>query len=197
MPTIAENLQTLIDIKADLKGSLTAQGKEVSDSFATYAGAIDALENPDNIEYLLTVDGETAVYAQLHGEEKVDLTATANDIREGSVAVVNSGVITGEKFIPPYVAAYGTKFALADSEATLDGYETNYNQIMLSLAPYDSSINASTAVNYISIGDSLYEVGTGTKVSDITKDVDNDQIFLGITPTAKSVLRFFVVREEV
>lgn len=197
MKTIAENLQILVDQKKAIKQSLENQGKEPTEKISTYAGLIDSLENPDQVTYCVTVDGENKAYAVLYGEERAELTATPNDIRLGTTAITDKGITEGEKDIPSYYSAYGSKFALAGSEASIKGYETNYNQIMLSLATYESSMSKSTAVNYVSIGDSLYEVGSGKKISDITKDAENNQIFLGIIPTEILVIRFFLVREEV
>ena len=95
MVTIAEKLQKLLDIKAGLKTALESQSKEPTDNFASYAGLVSGLENPEKVEYFVTADGENKKYAQLVGEEKVDLTATENDIREGKVAIIDDGVATG------------------------------------------------------------------------------------------------------
>lgn len=197
MPSIAENLQTLINIKNGLKDALNRQGKAPTNAMGSYAGLIDGLENPERVVYTVTLDGENEVFAQLYGEEKVQLTATPNDIREGSVAITETGVITGEKFIPSYISAHGAKLTPANKPVTLSSYESIYDQIMVTLAPFESSINESVAIRYVSIGDSIYDVTTGSKVSDIKKDIANEQIVLGITPTEKSVLRYFVLREEV
>jgi hypothetical protein len=197
MPSIAENLQTLINIKNGLKEALNRQGKAPTNAMGSYAGLIDGLENPERVVYTVTLDGENEVFAQLHGEEKVQLTATPNDIREGSVAITETGVITGEKFIPSYISRYGKKYVLANSEAVITGAATDYKQIMISIAPFDSSLDASVGINYVSVDDSVYDVNTGLKVASITKDVANDRVNLGVIATEKSVLRYFLVEEEV
>lgn len=96
MPTIAENLQTLIEQKAAIKEALQNQGKEPTDSLSSYADLIGSLENPDRIIYCLTVDGVNKTYAQLHSEEKVTLTATEDDIRLGTTAITSSGYTEGK-----------------------------------------------------------------------------------------------------
>lgn len=197
MPTTAELLQTLVDIKAGLKTALEKQSKEPTDAFSTYAGLIDGLENPDKVEYFVTCDGTIKKYAQLVGEEKVELTATANDVREGTSVIVDSGYLEGEKYIPSYHSRYGKKAVTSGSEAIITGDETDYEQIMVSIAPFNSSLDESVAVMYVSVDNAMYEVNTGNKISDITKDVNNEQVNLGIVVDELSILRFFLVREEV
>ena len=198
METIAENLQILVNEKQAIKQALENQGKEPTDKIATYSRLIDELENPDKVVYLVTPDdGTTTIYAQLVGQEKVDLNATPNDIRIGMKAVTNSGVVDGEKDIPAYFSRYGTKKVSANKEATITGYETDYKEMLVTIATFDSSISNSTVIKYVSIDDAIYEVGTGTKVSNISKDIENEQVSLGIIVKETSVLRFFLVREEV
>ena len=197
MATIEENLQALRDIKAGIKTSLENQNKEPTDSFASYSGLVDDLENPDDITYCVTLDGENKAYAQLYGQEEITLTATANDIRINTSAITGNGYTEGEKEIPSYFSSYGYKIVPANSEATLTIHECDYKKLMVTIATYDSSASESVSVDYTSVEDSMYESKSATKVADITKDVDNEVIKLGITVTAKSVLRYFVTREEI
>lgn len=196
MPTIAENLQTLVGLKTDIKASLQSQGKEVSDSLSTYAGLIDSLENPDEVTYCVTVDGVNKAYAQLYGEKKVELTATENDIRLGTSAITNTGYTEGIKDIPGYIVRYGKKAVDAGTEAVIP-WEPGYKTLLVTLAPFNSSIDNSTAVNYTSVDSGIYEVNSTIKISDISIDTDNEQINLGITQDVMSILRYFIVREEV
>lgn len=197
MATIQENLQTLRDIKSDLKTSLEAQSKEPTNQFVTYSDLVDSLENPDEITYCVTLDGESKAYAQLHGEEEITLTATANDIRINTSAITDVGYTEGTKEIPSYYSRYGKKLIPAGSEAKLTNHEADYKSLMITIAPLVSTAEESVAVKCVSVEDSIYEATTGTKLSDVTKDINNEIIDLGITVTEKSVLRYFVVREEV
>lgn len=196
METIAENLQILVDQKKAIKESLENQGKEPTEKISTYAGLINELENPDQVTYCVTVDGENKAYAVLYGEERAELTATPNDIRLGTVAITDKGITEGEKDIPAYFSRYGTKKVSANTEAIITGDETDYKKMMVTIATFNSSISKSNVVKYVSIDDAIYEVGTGTKVADISKDIEKEQISLGITVEETSVLRFFLVREE-
>ena len=51
MATIAENLQTLKDIKDDIKDAIIEKGVSVadSDSFSTYAGKIGEINNVNEV----------------------------------------------------------------------------------------------------------------------------------------------------
>lgn len=196
MPTIAENLQTLIDQKAAIKAALESQGKEPTEALGSYAGLIDTLENPEKVVYCVTVDGEDKKFAQLYGEQKVDLTATANDIRIGTTAITDAGYLEGTKVIPAYYVGYGKKIVLADNDVTITNPQYDYKELMITIAPYDTSVNESVSVEYVSIEDSMYEAKSATKISDISKDLINGQVNLGITATEKSVVRYFITREE-
>lgn len=198
MATIAENLQTLVNNKAAIKAALEKKEKNPSDVLGSYAELIEELDNEEQVSYVLTnADGTQKVYAQLSSKEPVTLTAGANDIRLNTSAITNDGYTEGTKDIPAYFATYGRKFVLADNEVTLTSPEFNYKNIMVTIAPFNSSVDESVEVNYASIDDSMYEANSTTKVSDITVDLENETIHFGITVSELSVLRYFVVREEV
>ena len=197
METIAENLQILVNEKQAIKQALENQGKEPTEKINQYAGLIDELENPEKTVYLFTPDdGETTVYAQLVGQEKVDLNATPNDIRIGTKAVTNSGVVDGDKVIPAYYSSYGVRKFTADKEVKIKMKEYDYKSLMASMATFNNSLSESVCINLASVGDSMYECKSNTKTSDITKDSENGQIDFGITTEEDSVIRYFVVREE-
>lgn len=196
MPTIAENLQTLVELKGAIKASLQSQGKEVSDSLSTYAGLIDSLENPDEVIYCVTVDGVNKAYAQLYGKKKVELTATENDIRLGTSAITNTGYTDGKKDIPGYYVIYGYKAVQAGIEAVIN-YWPGIESLLVTIVPFDTSVSDSVAVKYVSVDKAMYESNSTTKISDISVDTVNERINLGVTPDVRSILRYFVVRKEV
>lgn len=198
MATIAENLQTLVNNKAAIKAALEKKEKNPSDVLGSYAELIEELDNEEQVSYVLTnADGTQKVYAQLSSKEPVTLTAGANDIRLNTSAITNDGYTEGTKDIPAYYSRYGHKFVQAGTEAMIDNHEIDYESLMVTIAPFNSSVDESVSVNYVSIDDSMYEAKSTTKLSDITKDVENETIHLGITVSELSVLRYFVVREEV
>ena len=198
MATIAENLQTLVDQKAAIKSALEEKGKAPTEKLGTYPDLIKELDNEEQISYVLaTSDGTQRAYTQLSSKTPITLTATANDIRQQTTAITNKGFVEGTKDIPAYYCSYGYKIIPAGQEATIISHETGYKNILVTITSYNSSVDKSVSVGYSSVDDSMYEAKSTTKISNITKDLENEQIKLGITVTEKSVLRYFVVREEV
>lgn len=129
------------------------------------------------------------------GQETV-FTATDNDVREGLVYASDKGVSTGTKIIPAYYARCGRKFVLAGNEATITIPEYDYDNLIVTISTYDLSALESVLTTYVSVDDAMYLAGNNTKVSDIEIDVENRQINLGIIVNEKSVLRYFVIKEE-
>lgn len=198
MATIAENLQTLVNNKAAIKAALEKKEKNPSDVLGSYAELIEELDNEEQVSYVLTnADGTQKVYAQLSSKEPVTLTAKANDIRLNTSAITNDGYTEGTKDIPAYFSMYGKKIVYENEEATLTNHETDYKNLMVTITPFNSSLDESVEVTYASIDDSMYEAKSTTKISDITVDLDTETIHFGVTVTELSVLRYFVVRKEV
>lgn len=82
MATVAENLQTLIDIKDDIKSSIIAKGVPVADTdgFATYPSKIDAIQSGGGGAVKI-VDGTRFAYStftEWPGYDVSDMTDTTN-----------------------------------------------------------------------------------------------------------------------
>lgn len=201
MATIAENLQTLINHKAAIKAALDRQSKEPTDALGAYAGLIDSLENPDKVEYFVTTGaGEKKAYAQLVGEEKVDLTATANDIREGTVAIIDSGVAEGEKFIPGYHTSQGFRVIDVGSELKiqlLDFDKYDYTKFQAVITPFNTSLDDSVAVTKAVIEDCVYNANSTDAISNVKKDDANKTILFGIINDGDVplIIRYFTYKE--
>ena len=198
MGTIYDKLNHLKNSKNAIKAALEAKGKEPTEALSTYAQSITELDNEEQVSYVLAnADGTQKVYAQLSSKDPITLTATENDIRLGSTAITNEGYIEGAKDIPAYYSSYGEKVLQAGEEATITIHEYDYKSLMVTIAPYNTNIDGSTAIKYVSVDNAIYEAKDTTKLGDITTDTENERINLGISVTEKSVLRYFVVREEV
>lgn len=199
MATIAENLQVLVDQKAAIKAALENQGKAPTDTLSTYAGLIDSLENPDEVTYCVTIDGENKVYAQLYGQEKVTLTATANDIRENTSAITNKGYTEGSKKIPSYQSKKGVFYIPANTEIKLfDENNYNFTKFQATLAVFNNSIDDSVQVDRVTVDEALYKANSTEKLADLSKDDTNAQIDFGITNgNTPAVMRYFIMREEI
>lgn len=155
-------------------------------------------EEAQNVYLLVTEDGEE--FVQLNGQEEVDLTATANDIRLGTTAVTEKGVTTGEKFIPAYHTSQGTKLIRANSMFILsfDDMTYDYTQLQAMTAPFNTSLSNSVAIDRVVINDSVYNTGSTEVISTVTKDDENKSINLGITNgDSPYVIRYFTYREEI
>lgn len=154
-------------------------------------GGSSGIENTYVIE---DIDGNQ--YTGVSVDKYTLFTATDNDVREGAVYASDGGISTGTKFIPPYYVRCGYKYVSAGKEANISCPEYDYQNIIVTIATYNTNWQQSTILKYVSIDNSLYNVVDNTKVSDITVDYENERINLGITVNEKSVLRYFIVREE-
>lgn len=199
METIAENLQILVDQKQAIKESLENQGKEPTEKISTYAGLIAELENPEQVTYCVTVDGENKTYATLYGEERAELTATPNDIRTGTVAITDDGLTTGEKDIPAYHTTQGYQLILPNSEFKIpltDGNKYDYTKLQAMTMPFNKNIANSVAVDRAVIEDKVYNVGSTEVVANVTKDDANKSILLGvINGSTPAIVRYFTYKE--
>ena len=145
---------------------------------------------------LMFVDEAGNEFVGVVTDSEMILTASDNDVREGAVYVSDNGLSVGTKNIPVYYARYGSKFVLANNKATLSVPEYDYDSIMITISTYNSSLSESVTSTYLSVYDSMYIAGNNIKVSDIIVDKENEEISLGITVSEKSVLRYFVIKEE-
>lgn len=167
---------------------------EISDGFY-----YERCFSEDQTVYLLKLSETESVYAQLSGNETVELTATANDIRLGTTAVINSGVIEGKKNIPAYHTEQGVKAIRPNSNFLIQFFskQYDYTKLQAMTAPFNKSLSESVAVDRIIIEDSVYIPGSSEIISTVTKDDDSKSINLGITNgDSPSVIRYFTYREE-
>lgn len=201
MATIAENLQTLIALKGTIKAALESQGKEPGEKLSDYVGLINDLENPEKVVYCLTIDGEQKTFTQLYGEQKVELTATENDIRKGSTAITKKGYLEGEKVIPAYNTSQGFVVIPANSECKIESLSSQdryaYTKLQAIITPFNTSLSNSVAVNKVVIDDYVYNVNSTEKVSNVTKDDENKSISFGIINEGNTpmIIRYFTYKE--
>lgn len=197
MATIAENLQTLVDQKAAIKAVLEEKGKDPTDELGTYPTLISELDNEEQISYVLaTSDGTQRAYSQLSSKTPITLTATADDIRLNTSAITDVGYTEGTKDIPAYHTQTGRKIIEANSGVSLTLHKYDYTKLHVTLAKYNTSITDSVEVVASSVDDAVYEAKATTKLADITIDANTETINFGITADVKSVLRYFIMKEE-
>ena len=154
----------------------------------------------DQTVYMLKISDTESVYAQLAGDETVVLTATPNDIRLGTTAVTEKGVVEGEKDIPSYHTKQSVRAIRANDMFILPFYDNQYDYTKLQAmtAPYNTSLSDSVAVDRVVIDDSVYNAGSTEMISTVTKDDENKAINFGImNGDLPYVIRYFTYREEI
>ena len=133
-------------------------------------------------------------------DNEVVFTAGLNDIRAGKVAANADGVVTGTKDIPSYHTTVGVQAIPANSEFKIiitDADLYDYTELQAMTMPYNSSMSDSMAVDRVIIKDNVYNVGSATAISTVTKNINEKSISLGVTNgSTPAVIRFFTYKEE-
>lgn len=128
-------------------------------------------------------------------------TAGDNDVREGMVYASDSGVSTGSKHIPAYVTSQGFQTIDPETSFTISLPTRNmydYTQLQCLIAPFNTSIDDSYAVDKVVINDCVYMAGSADKIADVTKNSITKSIDLNITNTTSNIyfIYFFTLKEE-
>lgn len=133
-------------------------------------------------------------------DEEVDFNATANDIREGKIAVTDDGVTVGEKFIPSYYATSGYKIIMPGKTFSMklpqyDMYD--YTELQAIVCPFNKTPAASVACEKVVINGVLYDALSTTGLKDVVLDYENKTIEFGIENTSSSLylIRYFTYKE--
>ena len=187
-----------------LKAHLTS----IADAIRERTGETDKLtieQMKAEIEYMPAGDdGEAYILVDENGneipavltEEEVDLTATANDIRLGSIAVTDDGVITGEKEIPTYHTREGYRAVTNGSTFTIP--ILGYTKMQAIICAFNSSFANSVAAEKVAIENNVYSVGSTTSEATVALNNETGFIDLGLKNTTGSIriLRYFTYKEE-
>jgi hypothetical protein len=133
--------------------------------------------------------------------EEVELTATTNDIREGTSAVLEEGYVVGEKFIPPHFTSSGAKLVLPNREYELplplrDAYD--YEHIMCIICPLEGSIDTSIIAERTVINNKVYPARSNIALSTLTKDHDTKTIKFNLINDSNKphLIRYISYKEE-
>lgn len=154
----------------------------------------------DSATYIL-VDDEGNEYPAVFVENETVFTATANDIRIGTVAASDIGVVEGTKEIPAYHTTTGLSLVPVGSELSIKIAESDrydYTKLQAIICPLNGSASASVAAEKVALADSVYETGSTTVLATITLDHTNKTIKLGIINNGATpyVIRYFTYKEE-
>lgn len=134
-------------------------------------------------------------------DKEVVFTAQADkDIREGTVAATDAGIVTGTKVIPHYHTSHGAKGVPAGSQFTLrlnklDCYD--YTKFHGIICVWNTNLSDSVAADKIALLDYVYPVQSVEPISNITKDDATKSIIFNITneSNAPAVLRYMTLKE--
>lgn len=142
--SIAENLQELIDAKADIKSAIESKGVEVTGGLTTYADAIREIETGDiivegsGIDYTLigwTIDDSVA-------QNEIDKTISNKDIEYSKMVM--------EKFKDGFNVAYG--------QSDYDLWYSLYRNIV-----YMPIVNSSTQTDFSNLFGRAYTSSNNTR----------------------------------
>ena len=195
--TTLEGMAAQIRALAGIDNTMTPE-EMVNTLAALVAGGVTPMAETQT--YILVDKDGNEVPAVLVEEETV-FTATANDIRLGTVAATAVGVTEGTKEIPPYyvtegVAAVPPGSAFVIKIAESDRYD--YTKLQAIICLYNSSMANSVAAQKVAINDNVYAAGSTAALASVTVDHDAKTINLGITNEGATpcVIRYFTFKEE-
>lgn len=195
--TTLEGMAAQIRLLAGIDNTMTPE--EMVETLAVLvAGGVTPLAETQT--YILQDENGNEVPAVLVAEETI-FTATANDIRLGTVAATAEGVTEGAKEIPPYYVTEGVRAVPAGSAFSITISEKdrhNYTKLQAIICQYSGSMAASVAADKVAINDNVYPVGSTEIVAAVTVDDATKTINLGITNEGATpcVIRFFTYKEE-
>lgn len=156
--------------------------------------------SPMGKTFILTDERGTELTGVVVGQETV-FTATADDIKIGKIAATNEGITEGVD-TKTYRMANGRQLVSSGSSLSIplsDYNQYNYTKLQCMIAPFNTSVTDSVAINQVVIDDCVYNTGSISKVSYVTKNNVNKSIDLNITNNTGSylVIHFFTYKEEV
>lgn len=189
-----------------LKDKLTSIADAIRDRTGeTYKLSLDQMT--EEIEYMPSGDdGEAYILVDEAGneipavltEDEVDLTATPNDIRIGTIAVTDDGVITGEKEIPSYHTYDGYRIVQNGRLMSITHNKAyDYTKFQGIVCAYNTNLANSVAATKVAINDNVYNVGSTVSLSTLTKDDAIYRVNFGINNDSGGIciIRYIMYKE--
>lgn len=150
--------------------------------------------------YIVVDENGTEVAAVATGE-KVELTATANDIRIGTTAVTDDGVIEGTKEIPAYHTTEGYELIESGSAFAIQFGDELYDftKLQVIICPWAGSIAGSVAAEKVSLDENIYAVNSSESIAVVSRNSERLSIDLNITNESENryLVRYFTYKEIV
>lgn len=189
-----------------LKAKLTA----IADSIRDRTGDPDKMtldEMSAEIDYMPAGDdGEAYILVDENGneipavltEEEVDLTATANDIRIGTIAVTDDGVIEGTKEIPAYHTYDGIRGVPKGDLLAVPHADYDYTEFQGIVCLYNTEPDNSVAATMVAINNGVYAVNSADLLSELIKDDSLRRVSFGMTnDTGKNCFIRYIMYKEI
>lgn len=180
----------------ELKGRISTASKALSGRLFAVPGSTSG-STEETMTYILVTEDGTEVPAVVVDEEVV-FTATANDIREGTVAATASGVTTGMKVIPSYHTEEGYCVIPSGSAFSIPaGSLYDFTKMQAIICPWNGSFAGSVAAEKVSIDENVYAVNSTESLATVSRDSENEAINFGITNDSESsyLVRYFTYKE--
>ena len=158
---------------------------------------IEEVRNILDATTIILVDQDGNEYPAVYVDSDTVCTATANDIRKGSVAITPDGVIEGTKEIPVYHTNAGSKLIPNGSRLVVSTRNYDYTDFQAIVWLFNTELANSVAANKVVISNNVYPVQSTTPDSIVIKNADQAHIDLGIVnDTGKPcVIRYFMYKE--
>lgn len=185
------------DLYGSYSSESTLKGNISSGESITGRISVGTIIDDKTQTYILIDEDGNEIPAVLVDEE-VALTATANDIRQGTTAITDDGVITGEKEIPSYNTREGARLIPQGSKLIIPtATHYDYTKLQAIVCLYNTNMSNSVSAHQVVINDCVYFVGSIDNLSTVLKDGDNFRIDLGLTNSTgqPNIIRFFMYKE--
>lgn len=192
---LIDKIKAIADAIRDKTGT---EGKMTLDEMAEAIEYMDPGSGGALPSTFILVDEDGYEIPAVLTEEEVELTATANDIRKGTTAVTEDGVITGEKDIPVYHTSEGYVVIPQGSAVKIPPTKNcEYTKLQALICLFNSTPTNSVSTEKVCINDSVYPVNSTTALSKVTVDTDNKTIDLGVINDSGKIqiLRFIMYKE--
>lgn len=158
---------------------------------------IEEVKNILDATTFILVDTDGNEYPAVYVDSDTVCTATANDIRKGSVAITPEGVIEGTKEIPAYHTNAGFKTIPNGSNFILHTKDYDYTDFQAIVCLFNTKPTDSVAADKVVINGSVYPVQSTSAVAEVTKNAEPAGIDFGIVNDtgAPCIVRYFMYKE--
>lgn len=151
--------------------------------------------------FVLEAEDGTELVGVVVDDVTVFTADASTDIREGTVAATDKGIVTGSKVIPSYNTSEGCTIIMPDTTFEIKSLKPlnkyDFTKLQVIICPFAGSIDDSVSAEKVSINGKVYETNSDVVIAEVTKDDVNKHINFGIKNESDSlyVLRYFTYKE--